>query len=101
MHYWAADVITHGKKSPFGEHEIDYILFVKAKVNCAPNGEEVSDFKYVTQNELKEMMDPGYYNFDINDFDINLTRFSSLASTNATITVAYRAAYDSLLDVSR
>ena len=101
MHYWAADVITHGKKSPFGEHEIDYILFVKAKVNCAPNGEEVSDFKYVTQNELKEMMDPGYYNFDINDFDINLTRFSSLASTNVANTLPRRVVCATLLDILR
>ena len=101
MHYWAADVITHGKKSPFGEHEIDYILFVKAKVNCVPNGEEVSDFKYVTQNELKEMMDPGYYNFDINDFDINLTRFSSLASTNVANTLPRRVVCATLLDILR
>jgi len=58
LHYWAADVVTHGKESPFGEHEIDYILFVKAKVDVRPNPEEVSDFKYVTEAELKDMMAP-------------------------------------------
>jgi len=30
LHYWAADVLTHGKNSPWGEHEIDYILFIQA-----------------------------------------------------------------------
>ncbi|KAL3807185.1 hypothetical protein ACHAXA_006678 [Cyclostephanos tholiformis] len=28
VHYWAADTVTHGPDSPWGEHEIDYILFV-------------------------------------------------------------------------
>ena len=32
LHYWAADVLTHGKKSPWGEHEIDYILFIKVNL---------------------------------------------------------------------
>jgi isopentenyl-diphosphate delta-isomerase len=29
LHYWAADVVTHGAASPWGEHEIDYILFYR------------------------------------------------------------------------
>jgi isopentenyl-diphosphate delta-isomerase len=58
LHYWAADVVTHGKKSPWGEHEIDYILFVKANVQLKPNPEEVKDVKYVTLSELKAMMQP-------------------------------------------
>ena len=58
LHYWAADILTHGEKSPWGENEIDYILFIKADVQCVPHPEEVQDFKYVTHNELKEMMDP-------------------------------------------
>lgn len=32
LHYWAADVVTHGPEAPFGEHEIDYILLIKANV---------------------------------------------------------------------
>ena len=56
LHYWAADVVTHGPKSPWGEHEIDYILFIQADVKLKPNPEEVSDVKYVTLPELQSMM---------------------------------------------
>ena len=58
LHYWAADVVTHGPKSPWGEHEIDYILFVQADVKVKPNREEVSAVKYVSLPELQKMMDP-------------------------------------------
>eukprot|EP00746_Dinoflagellata_sp_MGD_P068312 gnl/MRDRNA2_/MRDRNA2_28136_c0_seq1.p1 gnl/MRDRNA2_/MRDRNA2_28136_c0~~gnl/MRDRNA2_/MRDRNA2_28136_c0_seq1.p1 ORF type:complete len:354 (-),score=79.96 gnl/MRDRNA2_/MRDRNA2_28136_c0_seq1:256-1317(-) len=58
MHYWAADVVTHGPQAPFGEHEIDYVLFAQAEVDVHPNPEEVSDYRYVTHLELKEMMAP-------------------------------------------
>ncbi len=56
LHYWAADVVTHGPQSPWGEHEIDYILFLQADVPLAPNPEEVSGTRYVTLAELQEMM---------------------------------------------
>jgi farnesyl-diphosphate farnesyltransferase len=60
LHYWAADVVTHGKKSPWGEHEIDYILFCEVpngfKVEANP--EEVSDTKWVSASGLKKMMNP-------------------------------------------
>lgn len=39
----------------WGEHEIDYILFIKAEVELDINPNEVQDTKYVTENELKEM----------------------------------------------
>lgn len=29
LHYYAADVVTHGPNAPWGEHEIDYILFAQ------------------------------------------------------------------------
>jgi len=58
LHYWAADTVTHGKNSPWGENEIDYVLFIQADVTTNPNPEEVSGEKYVTLNELREMMDP-------------------------------------------
>jgi isopentenyl-diphosphate delta-isomerase len=58
LHYWAADVVTHGPDSPFGEHEIDYILFIKANVTCDLNPEEVSAVQYVTQAHLAELMRP-------------------------------------------
>ena len=37
----------------------------------------------------------------VNDFDIIWTRFSSLASANATITVPHRGVYATLLGISR
>lgn len=60
LHYWAADVVTHGKKSPWGEHEIDYILFceVPNNIKVKPHPEEVSNFKWVNAAGLKKMMDP-------------------------------------------
>ena len=58
LHYYAADVITHGKYAEWGEHEIDYILFIQTTAKLAPNPEEVSDTKYVTLPELQQMMAP-------------------------------------------
>lgn len=58
LHYWAADVVTHGKNSPWGEHEIDYILFLQKDVDVSPNPEEVSAVKYVSLEELQRMMNP-------------------------------------------
>ena len=58
LHYWAADVVTHGRESPWGEHEIDYILFIQADVKCNPNPDEVSGIKYVTLEELRYQMEP-------------------------------------------
>lgn len=61
LHYWAADTVTHGKKSPWGEHEIDYVLFItipsKDKLTVRPHPEEVDDIKWVTQSQLLEMFD--------------------------------------------
>lgn len=39
----------------WGEHEIDYILFIKANVDLDPNMNEVRDTKYVSQDELKAL----------------------------------------------
>ncbi|KAJ9132525.1 Isopentenyldiphosphate isomerase [Pleurostoma richardsiae] len=39
----------------WGEHEIDYILFIKANVDLDPNENEVQATKYVTPEELKEL----------------------------------------------
>jgi isopentenyl-diphosphate delta-isomerase len=41
LHYCAADTDTHGPTSPWGEHEVDYILLAQADVELAPNPEEV------------------------------------------------------------
>lgn len=58
LHYCASDKYTWGPESPWGEHEIDYILFVKADVDVQANPEEVQDTRYVTQEELDELMRP-------------------------------------------
>jgi len=59
MHYWAADVVTHGKESPWGEHEIDYILFIQVpRPTLKPNPDEVSAIKWVTLPELQKIMNP-------------------------------------------
>ncbi|CAI4905031.1 BPG_G0055170.mRNA.1.CDS.1 [Saccharomyces cerevisiae] len=59
IHYMAPS------NEPWGEHEIDYILFYKinAKENLTvnPNVNEVRDFKWVSPNDLKTMFaDPSY-----------------------------------------
>lgn len=56
FHYWAADVLTWGGDAPWGEHEIDYILFVQADVDLDPNPDEVGAVEYVTQQRLREML---------------------------------------------
>jgi len=40
---------------PWGEHEIDYILFIQAAVDLNVNPNEAKDVRYVTPNELREM----------------------------------------------
>ncbi|OMJ15581.1 Isopentenyl-diphosphate Delta-isomerase 1 [Smittium culicis] len=37
------------------EHEIDYILFLKAKVDLNINPNEVRSYKYVSENDLKQL----------------------------------------------
>mmetsp|Transcript_13502 Transcript_13502/g.37967 ORF Transcript_13502/g.37967 Transcript_13502/m.37967 type:complete len:276 (-) Transcript_13502:78-905(-) len=60
LHYWAADTVTHGPDSPWGEHEIDYVLFytVPSKLDLTIKGhpDEVDDVKWVTREVLIEMM---------------------------------------------
>jgi len=53
IHYRAANIPHDGM---FGEHEIDYILFVCRDVMLQPNANEVSDYRYVTKEELKDMI---------------------------------------------
>lgn len=63
FHYWAADTRTYGSQTPWGEHEIDYVLFLQNKSEqpeIHPNPEEVSEWKYVSIDELKKMFEePG------------------------------------------
>lgn len=40
----------------WGEHEIDYILFIKAEVELDINPNEVQSVKYVSQDQLREII---------------------------------------------
>ena len=59
LHYWAADTVTHGPNSPWGEHEIDYVLFACVEnanaITLDPNDDEVSACQWVSMDELKSM----------------------------------------------
>jgi len=61
LHYWAADTVTHGSKSPWGEHEVDYVLFYtvphKDSLSVSPNKEEIRDVKWVSSAELQTMLE--------------------------------------------
>jgi isopentenyl-diphosphate delta-isomerase len=50
IHYMAAS------NDAWGEHEIDYILFVKKDVALHVNKNEVKNHRYVTKEELKDLM---------------------------------------------
>jgi isopentenyl-diphosphate delta-isomerase len=55
--YCAADIDAKTQEcTGWGEHELDYLLFVRADVDLCPNKEEVLDFMYVTPEGLREMM---------------------------------------------
>ena len=58
FHYWAADTLTYGTDTPWGEHEVDYILFMKtqADIPIHPHADEVADYKYVSPDELRSML---------------------------------------------
>ncbi|KAF2488106.1 IDI1, isopentenyl diphosphate:dimethylallyl diphosphate isomerase [Neohortaea acidophila] len=47
----------------WGEHEIDYIVFIKADVDLDVNPNEVRDVKYTSAEELKEMFKKGELKF--------------------------------------
>lgn len=64
LHYWAADTVTHGTKSPWGEHEIDYVLFIlvdKDTLTVKPHPDEVDDIKWVSKAQLIEEMKEGLW----------------------------------------
>ncbi|CAG5119145.1 unnamed protein product [Candidula unifasciata] len=45
------------KDNTWGEHEIDYILFIQRDVDVVVNPNEVKSYRYVTQQELKDLID--------------------------------------------
>ncbi|XP_040999407.1 isopentenyl-diphosphate Delta-isomerase I-like isoform X1 [Juglans microcarpa x Juglans regia] len=40
----------------WGEHELDYLLFIVRDVTVNPNPDEVADVKYVNRDQLKELL---------------------------------------------
>lgn len=58
VHYWAADVLTHGPTSPWGEHEIDHVLLYQLEageeLTLKPNLDEVEAVKWVGREELMD-----------------------------------------------
>jgi isopentenyl-diphosphate delta-isomerase len=59
IHYLApceVDPVT-GQEGVWGEHEIDYILFATKDVTLDLNPNEVSDARYVNEQELRAMFD--------------------------------------------
>ncbi|GJM88595.1 hypothetical protein PR202_ga04673 [Eleusine coracana subsp. coracana] len=40
----------------WGEHELDYLLFMVRDVKMDPNSEEVADVKYMNRDQLKELV---------------------------------------------
>eukprot|EP00890_Picochlorum_soloecismus_P002512 jgi/Picsp_1/3261/NSC_06101-R1_isopentenyl-diphosphate delta-isomerase i len=59
LHYCARDDVTWGPESEWGEHEMDYILLCRvSNLTLHPNAEEVQATKYVTLEELEDMMRP-------------------------------------------
>ncbi|KAL9102961.1 MAG: hypothetical protein Q9163_001948 [Psora crenata] len=57
IHYLAP---SDGK---WGEHEVDYILFIKANVDHQANANEVRDTRYVSQEELRKMFEDASLKF--------------------------------------
>ena len=53
IHYKAAS------DSIWGEHEIDYILFLQKDVHLTPNPNEVMSHRYVNQEELQLLLEQG------------------------------------------
>jgi len=63
VHYWAADVRTHGPAAPWGEHEIDYLLLYRLRpgehLTLRPNPEEVQAVRWLSREELRAAMGGG------------------------------------------
>lgn len=53
IHYKSENVPRDGR---WGEHEIDYILFMQKDVDLEPNYNEVKSYRYVSKEELQSIM---------------------------------------------
>lgn len=58
VHYWAADVLTHGEDCPWGEHEIDHLLLYRLapgeELTVEPNPDEVQAVRWMGREEMME-----------------------------------------------
>lgn len=57
--YWASDTVTYGLEPPWGEHEVDYVLFLQVdeEPKLQINPDEVAEYKYVSIEQMKTMME--------------------------------------------
>lgn len=63
MHYLARIHYMAPDTSLWGEHEIDYIIFVHADPDVTHNPNEVRDWKWVSREKLNEMFHDPQYEF--------------------------------------
>lgn len=56
MEYVTRILYKHNGDGIWGEHEIDYVLFLKADVTVQPNPNEISEISYVPREELDEFL---------------------------------------------
>ncbi|XP_057620661.1 isopentenyl-diphosphate Delta-isomerase 1-like [Chionomys nivalis] len=56
MHYLTRIYYKVQSDGIWGEHEIDYILFLRKNVTLNPDPNEIKSYCYVSKEELKEMM---------------------------------------------
>ena len=53
IHYKSANVPEDGK---WGEHEIDYVLFIQSDVDVNMNENEVKSYRYVSKKQLQKFL---------------------------------------------
>eukprot|EP01031_Cornospumella_fuschlensis_P032006 gene32006-38699_t len=61
IHYCARDELGPENGKYWGEHEIDYILFIQGDFEVHPNPDEIESCKYVSKKELFAMLEDKQY----------------------------------------
>lgn len=61
VHYWAADVLSHGADAPWGEHEIDHLLLYRLEpgeeLTLDPNPDEVQAVRWISRQDLMNTLE--------------------------------------------
>uniref|UniRef100_A0A8C4V3G3 isopentenyl-diphosphate Delta-isomerase n=1 Tax=Falco tinnunculus TaxID=100819 RepID=A0A8C4V3G3_FALTI len=65
----------------WGEHEIDYILFVQKDVMLNPDPNEIQSYCYVTQKELKQLLDKASKNETLSHMENNPSHYYTMSNT--------------------